>query len=160
LVTSVTWAGLEDGDRRATAAASFPAHLQACGVVFAAEVTRIGELRLPERIYAVSAPHLSLDSAPRGLVIVAALAILEDGKPRSANQILAEALARRLVPAQTMRKYVYTAQTEYIARTLGHGREPLLVQDVHRNFRSTNRVTTGPMSSRFPRVCLLQAPKT
>lgn len=72
---------------------------------------------------------------PRGHVITAAMDILEDGKPRNAKELLAEALARKLVPCTTTFKYVYTSLTEYIARQLGHGRKPAIVQDEQRRFR-------------------------
>ncbi|HEY2475411.1 MAG TPA: hypothetical protein VGI19_11495 [Candidatus Cybelea sp.] len=72
---------------------------------------------------------------PRGRVITAAIAVLEDGKARDADEILKEALAKTLVPPNTTRKYVYTNLIEYIARQLGHGRKPQIVQDAQRRFR-------------------------
>ncbi len=68
-------------------------------------------------------------------MITAAIEILEDGTPRSADELLKEALTRNLVPPNTTRKYVYTNLIEYIARQLGHGRKPQIVQDAQRRFR-------------------------
>lgn len=78
---------------------------------------------------------MALDYAPRGHVILAAIAILEDGKTRSADEILHEALERKAIPPRTTRKYVYTALIEYIARQIGRGHRPQIVQDARRNFR-------------------------
>ncbi len=46
-----------------------------------------------------------------------------------------EALGRKLVPPNTTRKYVYTNLIEYVARQIGHGRKPQIVQDAQRRFR-------------------------
>ena len=72
--------------------------------------------------------------APRGHIITAAIEILEDGKPRTADELLAEALKRKLVPPNTLHKYVYSALIEYIARQIGRGRKPPIVQDALRRF--------------------------
>src|SRR5262249_44726992 len=55
--------------------------------------------------------------------------------PRDAKALLAEALARKLVPANTTYHYIYTALIEYIARQLGRGRKPPIVQDAQRRFQ-------------------------
>jgi hypothetical protein len=74
----------------------------------------------------------------RGHVITAAIAVLADGLPRTAEEICAQALARELVPVGTSKKYVYTALIEYIARTKGHERKPAIVQDRDRRFRANH----------------------
>ncbi|TAM74552.1 hypothetical protein EPN44_10990 [bacterium] len=71
----------------------------------------------------------------RGHMITAAIDVLGDGKVRSADQILAAALERQLVPPATNKRYVYTALIEYITRQLGHGRKPAIVQTPDRRFR-------------------------
>jgi hypothetical protein len=71
----------------------------------------------------------------RGSNIRAAVAILEDGKTRDAEQVLAEAIARGLLPSSVTRKHLYIALVEYIARTRGNGRVPLITQDEERRFR-------------------------
>jgi hypothetical protein len=50
--------------------------------------------------------------------------------PRSAppDELLTEALQLGLVPKNTSHWYIYTALIEYIARTKGHDRKPLIVQ--------------------------------
>jgi len=81
---------------------------------------------------------------PRGHIITAAIDILGDGKPRDAKQLLAEALDRKLVPADTTYHYVYTALIEYIARQLGRGRKPPIVQDALRRFRINEPLDDWP----------------
>src|SRR5947209_2660324 len=80
----------------------------------------------------------------RGHVITAAVAVLADGLPRSSDEICREALARKLVPAGTSKRYVYTALIEYIARTKGHERKPLIVQDPDRRFRANHPADPWP----------------
>ncbi|HEY0395117.1 MAG TPA: M4 family metallopeptidase [Candidatus Elarobacter sp.] len=83
----------------------------------------------------------------RGHVITAAVAVLADGLPRSSDEICAEALKRALVPAGTSKRYVYTALIEYIARTKGHERKPLIVQDPDRRFRANHPADPWPAPS-------------
>jgi hypothetical protein len=119
-----------------TSAAAFtiddlPARLETHGDLFASQLTRIKNQRSP-----LSEPlPMATTPKPRGRVITAAIAILEDGKTRDADEILKEALAQALVPPNTTRKYVYTNLIEYIARQIGHGRKPQIVQDAQRRFR-------------------------
>jgi hypothetical protein len=68
-------------------------------------------------------------------IIDAALAVLADGKARSADEILAEAQKRGLLDASVTRKHVYTALSEYIIRAVGSGRRPELTEDVEDRFR-------------------------
>ena len=83
----------------------------------------------------------------RGHVITAAVAVLADGLPRSADEICAQALARGLVPPRTSKKYVYTALIEYIARTKGHERKPAIVQDSDRRFRANHPADPWPATA-------------
>ncbi len=90
---------------------AFADRLAAAGDVFAAGVTRIGLQELPlgrvaatprsrrTRRAATSSP---LRSRPRRCCA------------RDADAVVAEALARKLVPPQTTRDYVYTVLIEYI----------------------------------------------
>lgn len=111
--------------------ATFLKRLENTGDAFGKELAIIKDQRSP-----LDAPlHLATTPKPRGHVITAAIEILEDGKPRDADEILKEALAKALVPPNTTRKYVYTNLIEYIARQLGHGRKPQIVQDAQRRFR-------------------------
>ncbi|MBV9718345.1 MAG: hypothetical protein JOZ77_03440 [Candidatus Eremiobacteraeota bacterium] len=108
-----------------------PQRLQSKGDVFAHEFAIIANQSSPlDRPLAESTTP-----APRGRVITAAIEILEDGKPRDADELLKDALAHNLVPPNTTRKYVYTNLIEYIARQLGHGRKPQIFQDAQRRFR-------------------------
>jgi Thermolysin metallopeptidase, alpha-helical domain/Thermolysin metallopeptidase, catalytic domain len=90
----------------------------------------------------------------RGHVITAAIAVLGDGLPRTAEEICSAALARKLVPAGTSKKYVYTALIEYIARTKGHERKPAIVQDPDRRFRANHRADPWPVPSDVPAVAV------
>lgn len=92
---------------------------------------------IPSQTFAqlTAAPKTFMIAQPRGTAITAAFDILEDGKARTAQQILDEALKRDLVQPHMTKKYVYTALIEYVARTLGHGRKPLIMQNQDRTFR-------------------------
>lgn len=68
-------------------------------------------------------------------IIDAALAVLADGKARSADEILAEAQKRGLLGPGVTRKHVYTALSEYIIRAVGSGRRSELTEDVEDRFR-------------------------
>ena len=115
-----------------------PARMKHHGDVFASEVSIIakqtfaGTLRQAQGNGGVVPMRTTPE--PRGHIITAAVEILGDGKPRTADELLDEALARKLVPAGTTRKYVYSALIEYIARQLGRGRKPPIVQDAQRRF--------------------------
>lgn len=73
-----------------------------------------------------------------GHIITAAIAVLDDGAARTADEILALSLERGLVPPGTTRKYVYTALIEYIARSKGRERKPQIVQEHDRRFRANH----------------------
>lgn len=68
-------------------------------------------------------------------IIDAAVAVLGDGKARTADEILAEAQKRGLLGAGATRKHVYTALSEYIIRAIGTGRRPEITEDVQDRFR-------------------------
>jgi DNA primase len=141
LCTPVHWNELGDvGGADAFHVDDLPARLRDHGDIFAHEFTRLAEQRL-----------VSLDDfimrgtpEPRGHIITAAIEILDDGKPRTAKELLADALARKLVPPNTSWHYVYTALIEYIARQLGRGRKPPIVQDNLRRFRINEPLDDWP----------------
>ena len=115
------------------------------GDVFADQVAVIKHQRFDVAAkHANSAITMPTTPAPRGHIIIAAVEILDDGKPRTAEDILAEALAQKLVPPQTTKKYVYSALIEYIARQLGRGRKPPIVQDAQRRFRINEPLDDWP----------------
>ncbi len=113
-------------------AEDLPARLRQHGDIFAKGVAIIAAQRFAT--HALPIP-MRTTPEPRGHIITAAVEILSDGRPRSADDLLAEALKRALVPPATTRKYVYSALIEYIARQLGRGRKPPIVQDAQRRFR-------------------------
>lgn len=120
---------LRNGD---VTAATFAAYLAVHGDAFARERERIGAQSFGDRaLTREAASSDALDApapSPNGYIIGAALAVLADGAAHDADDILAQALARGLLPGSTSRKYVYTALHEYVERTLGAGRVPEFVQ--------------------------------
>jgi DNA primase len=112
-------------------AEDLPARLHEHGDLFAKEVGLIEK----QTFAAARVVPTRTTPEPRGHIITAAVEILGDGKARTADELLAEALKRKLVPPETTRKYVYSALIEYIARQLGRGRKPPVVQDAQRRFR-------------------------
>lgn len=68
-------------------------------------------------------------------IIDAAIAILADGKPRTAEEILDEGRKRGLFDASMTRKHVYTSLSQSIERAMGAGRKPELTEDVQLRFR-------------------------
>jgi len=124
-------------------ASNFAQRLSASGDVFVAEVAAIGAQASRAFLASVQGERPASDifmlavsdGEPRGRIIRAAIAILDDGKPRDADESCAEAIARDLVPKTTTRKDVYTELIEYISRAKGHDRTPKITQDVDRRFR-------------------------
>ncbi len=128
----VDWLDRADG----VDAGAMVARIDALGDVFAADVAAIGVQRFADLpVQALSGFVMSTTPGPRGHIITAAIEILDDGKARTAAQLLDEALKRKLVPPNTTAHYIYTALFEYIGRQLGRGRKPPIVQDAQRNFR-------------------------
>ncbi len=140
--TPIGWSELAEMNSGDVTAANFPTRLASHGDVFAKEVSAIGAQ--PSSDFLSSARQtvrnsillpIPLNGEPRGRIIQAAIAILDDGKPRDADAILAEAIARDLIPKTTTRKDVYTELIEYISRAKGHDRKPKITQDIDRKFR-------------------------
>lgn len=67
-------------------------------------------------------------------VIDAAIAILADGKARTADELLAVGRERGLFAADMTRKRVYTALSQYVERAAGRGRKPRIVEDPQHRF--------------------------
>ena len=128
----IAWSDLGTLANGSVTESGFAEYLRLFGDVFAAERKRIGPQSLGDRsngkltspIHALAAP----EPGTRGYIIAAALAVLADGRAHDADDILAGALERKLLPPSTTRKYVYTALHEYVERTLGAGKVPELVQ--------------------------------
>ena len=68
-------------------------------------------------------------------IIDAAVAILADGKTRTADEILDEGRKRGLFDVSMTRKHVYTSLSQYIERAIGAGRKPELSEDAEHRFR-------------------------
>lgn len=74
----------------------------------------------------------------------AALAVLADGKPRSPDEILAEAVKRGLLDSDRTSKNLYTALTQSIQRALGRGNKPLFVEESDHRFRLNRPIDDWP----------------
>ena len=133
--TPIAWEELGAIDAVASTVSSFPERLKKHGDVFAQQLAVIANQTFP----ALAAPFEGVSQGhtpePRGRIINAAIAILNDGKPRTADELLEEAIEKKLIPATTQRKYIYSALIEYIARAMGRNRKPPIVQDAQRRFR-------------------------
>jgi DNA primase len=123
----------------AVRAADFPQRLREHGDVFASEYAVIAGQR-----FTLRQAEMRTTPEPRGHIITAAIEILGDGRARDAKALLRESLARKLVPPNTTYHYVYTALIEYIARQLGRGRKPPIVQDAQRRFRINEPLDDWP----------------
>jgi DNA primase len=145
--TPVRWNELESlASAGAFTDRDMPARLHDVGDVFATQVEQMPNQRLD------SAPiTMSNTPAPHGHVIKAAIEILSDGKARTAGEILHEALQLALLTADTKRKYVYTALTEYIARQVAHQRRAPFLQDEQRRFRINEPADDWPDIEPVPR---------
>lgn len=82
-------------------------------------------------------------SAPSPL-LDAAVSILADGKPRTAEDILAEGRKRGLFDVHTTRTSLYLALSQDVQRALLRGDKPLLLQDPDRRFRLNHPVDDWP----------------
>jgi len=80
----------------------------------------------------------SSNSQPRSDVITVALRIRADGKPRTVDEILAEAVARDILPRDERKKYVYATLKAYVEKMIARGLHPLIVQNPDRRFRSNH----------------------
>jgi hypothetical protein len=151
--TPIAWEDLGTANAVMCTAHDFPARLQTHGDIFAQQLAIIAHQRFADAANPVvmSAAGKGLGGhgsghtpEPRGHIINAAIAILDDGKYHTADEILAAALKQKLVPPETQRKYVYSALIEYIARQLGRGRKPPIVQDAQRRFRINEPLDDWP----------------
>lgn len=133
--TPIAWDELGTSTPQMVTAQMFPARLASHGDVFATQYAPLAAQTFPPAASFAMAVSNGHTPEPRGRIINAAIDILGDGKARSADELCAQAIARGLVPKTTRRKYVYSALIEYIARAIGRGRKPPIVQDEARNFR-------------------------
>jgi DNA primase len=152
--TPIRWDELESFDSAAAVrAAAFPQRLHEHGDVFAREVAVIAGQRFDASSDVArdeTLREMRTTPEPRGHIITAAIEILGDGKPRDAKELLHEALERKLIPPNTTYHYVYTALIEYIARQLGRGRNPPILQDAQRRFRINEPLDDWPDVATLP----------
>jgi hypothetical protein len=80
----------------------------------------------------------------RGVNLRAALAVLGDGKPRTARQIVDAAIEQHLLPHGTSAQVVYVSLTQYLDRAAHAGRRQLIVQDADRRFRVNHPIDDWP----------------
>ncbi len=135
----IVWSELETVLRDAFDARTSAERL-AGGDVLAGEIARIGAQRFnafaPATTFAraeVGALHETPE--PRSEVLTVALRLLGDGKPRSVDELLAEAIRRDLWPKSERRKYVYATLKAYIEKCVARGQKPRIVEDPDRRFR-------------------------
>lgn len=88
----------------------------------------------------MSAPFL----APPSPLLDAAVSVLADGKPRTADEILAEGRRLGIFDQSQTRKHIYTALSQYVERTLGRGRKPFIIEEADRRFRLNRPVDDWP----------------
>jgi hypothetical protein len=89
-------------------------------------------------------PEPLAKAGQRGVNLRAALAILADGKPRTAKQIVEAAIARHLLPHGASGQVVYVSLVQYLARAKDSGRLLLIVQDPDRRFRANHPIDDWP----------------
>jgi DNA primase len=97
-----------------------------------------GPVETERSTWGFSAGDSSAELTPprtHGPIVRAAIAVLEDGRAYTAEEILAAAQRRGFLDSGTTRKYVYTSLIEYIARANGNGRKPAIAQNGDRTFR-------------------------
>lgn len=121
--TPIRWNELETCDTLGVPLADFETRLQQHGDIFAEWLN----LLLPQLMYGTK-------NNPKGAVIQAAVTLLADGKARTAEQIVDEAVAQNLMkptPATT----AYVSLISYITRCKGRGRHCDIVEDPDKTFR-------------------------
>lgn len=168
MVTPIAWNEFETFDNGDVTLCDAERRLSWRGDAFAKEVAAIGAQRLPKDVTAAALVRVAAMFFPepelpmRGHIVSAAIEILADGKPRTADELLAEALKRGLVPKNTTHRYIYTALIEYIARTKGHDRKPLIVQDPDHRFRVNHSADDwpAPKMKPAPRAAIAEAPNS
>ncbi len=159
MVTPCTWTELDTVASSAWTIDNAHERL-AAGDVFASELVRIGLQQfgnVSANATSVAVSTTTVDAAhaaapdrsrtetsdafelqPRSDVITVAFRILADGKPRTVDEILAEAVTRDLLPRDERKKYVYATLKAYVEKMIARGLHPLIVQDPDRRFRSNH----------------------
>jgi restriction endonuclease len=89
-------------------------------------------------------PEPLAKAGQRGVNLRAALAVLADGKPRTAKQIVEAAIARHLLPHGASGQVLYVSLVQYLARAKDSARLQLIVQDPDRRFRANHPIDDWP----------------
>jgi hypothetical protein len=89
-------------------------------------------------------PEPLAKAGQRGVNLRAALAILADGKPRTAKEIVEAAIARHVLPHGASSQVLYVSLTQYLARAKESARLQLIVQDPDRRFRANHPLDDWP----------------
>ncbi len=117
-------------------AQDFELRLHQTGDVFAHELAACNPKPLPT--HAAHTPTQMYGGKPggnkRGTLLQAAVNILADGKARTADEILAQALKAGVI-AHTTAAVLYVSLISYITRCQGRGRKPAIVEDPDKRFR-------------------------
>lgn len=123
IATPIRWEELERFDTLGVQLADFETRLQQHGDVFAEWLNA----QAPELMYGTK-------NNVKGAVIQAAITLLADGKPRTAQRILDDAVAQKLLNP-TQASTVYVSLISYITRCKGRGRHCDIVEDADKTFR-------------------------
>ncbi|MBC5825853.1 MAG: restriction endonuclease [Candidatus Eremiobacteraeota bacterium] len=142
VLVPVAWDDLEAALGRTVGVADFAQWWDENDDLFGASVAERGEQHLPESVMPTALPSANAFPMPsaaigesRGPNVRAAIAVLADGRARSCDEILTQAVHLGLLPASTPSHQLYVALIEYISRARGVGRVPQIVQDEERRFR-------------------------
>src|ERR1700686_740107 len=89
-------------------------------------------------------PEPLAKAGQRGVNLRAALAVLADGKPRTAKQIVETGVARHLLPHGASEQVLYVSLVQYLARAKDSARPQLILQDPDRRFRANHPIDDWP----------------
>ncbi|MBC5824671.1 MAG: hypothetical protein GIX02_07535 [Candidatus Eremiobacteraeota bacterium] len=130
VVAPILWQEIDAFKNGDVNAANILSRIAQAGDVFAQELERIGQQRLPASPRTFK-PQFGgpLLAAQEPYILNATVQILGDGKPLSAADILQLGRAQELFPATLTEKGLYAALLGYIARARERGRKPLIVQN-------------------------------
>ncbi len=161
VATPFQWSELESIDIHGVHLAELPARLTQRGEIFGellkrarhGEVPRHGEVS-KGNLFRHPSPLDGLIPNPnsakrvwnnaKGALLGAVVNILADGKPRTADEILAEGKAAGTIDPKTDARAIYIDLTQNIAREKGRGHKPLIVEDPDRRFRINEPLDAWP----------------
>ena len=142
VLTPIAWDELETFANGDFLAENFGFRLDDVGDRFAESLAAIGDQRLPAA--KPRTESLALAPAAGNRILDVAIEILWDGKPRTAEEILAEAIARDLLTKSTPPLYIYGALKRYIELTIARGGKPKVVREHGNIFRANHAADDWP----------------